>query len=58
LNLTLRRSVSYRARRSPGYARCPHRLTHQLELARCHYNFLRPHASDCRRAKPLGSELP
>jgi IS1 family transposase len=44
LNLTLRRSVSYLARRSPGHARCPGRLTDQLELARCHYNFLRPHA--------------
>jgi IS1 family transposase len=43
LNLTLRRSVSYLARRSPGHARCPGRLTHHLELARCHYNFLRPH---------------
>jgi len=44
LNLTLRRSVSYLARRSPGHARCTRRLTHQLALARCHYNFLRPHA--------------
>jgi IS1 family transposase len=44
LNLTLRRSVSYLARRSPGHARRSDRLTHQLELARCHYNFLRPHA--------------
>ncbi len=44
LNLTLRRSVSYLARRSPGHARCPGRLAHQLELARCHYNFVRPHA--------------
>ena len=44
LNLTLRRSVSYLARRSPGHARCSRRLSHQLELARCHYNFLRPHA--------------
>jgi hypothetical protein len=44
LNLTLRRSVSYLARRSPGHARCPGRLAHQLELARSHYNFVRPHA--------------
>ena len=43
LNLTLRRSVSYLARRTPGHARCPDRLTSQLELARCHYNWLRPH---------------
>lgn len=41
LNLTLRRSVSYLARRSLGHARCPRRLIHQLELTRCHYNFLR-----------------
>ncbi len=44
LNLTLRRSVSYLARRSPGHARCPSRLANQWELARCHYNFVRPHA--------------
>ena len=44
LNLTLRRSVSYLARRTPGHARCTRRLTDHLELARCHYNFLRPHA--------------
>jgi len=28
----------------PGHARCPCRLTIHLELPRCHYNFLRPHA--------------
>jgi len=44
LNLTLRRSVSYLARRSPGNARCPDGLVQQLELARCHYNFVRTHA--------------
>jgi IS1 family transposase len=44
LNLTLRRSVSYLARRSPGHARCPRCLAHLLELARCHYDFVRPHA--------------
>lgn len=43
LNLTLRQSVSYLARRSPGHARCPSYLTNQLQLARCHYNWLRPH---------------
>ena len=43
LNLTLRRSVSYLARRSPGHARCPRHLADQLELTRCYYNFLRPH---------------
>ena len=44
LNLTLRRSVSYLARRTPGHARCPGRLARQLELARCHYNWMRRHA--------------
>ena len=44
LNLTLRRSVSYLARRTPGHARCTDRLATQLELARCHYNWMRPHA--------------
>ena len=40
LNLTLRRSVSYLARRTPGHARCPRRLARQLELSRCHYNWI------------------
>ena len=44
LNLTLRRSVSYLARRTPEHARCPRRLARQLELSRCHYNWMRPHA--------------
>ena len=44
LNLTLRRSVSYLARRTPGHARCTGRLATQLEFARCHYNWMRPHA--------------
>ena len=44
LNLTLRRSVSYLARRTPGHARCPGRLAQQLELSRCHYNWMRPRA--------------
>ena len=44
LNLTLRRSVSYLARRTTGHARCTGRLATQLELARCHYNWMRPHA--------------
>jgi hypothetical protein len=43
LNPTLRRSVSYLTRRSPGHARCSVRLTHHLDLARSHDNFLRPH---------------
>ena len=44
LNLTLRRLVSYLARRTTGHARCTGRLATQLELARCHYNWMRPHA--------------
>jgi IS1 family transposase len=43
LNLTLRRSVSYLARRTTGHARCTGRLATQLELARYHYNWMRPH---------------
>ena len=43
LNLTLRQTVAYLRRRSPTHARCPLRLHHQLELARCHYNFIRKH---------------
>ena len=44
LNLTLRRSVSYLTRRTTGHARCMGRLATQLELARCHSNWIRPHA--------------
>ena len=44
LNLTLRRSVAYLARRTPGHARCPGRLARQLGLARCHSNWMRPQA--------------
>ena len=44
LNLTIRQSVAYLRRRSPTHARCEKRLHRQLELARCHYNFIRPHA--------------
>ena len=44
LNLTIRQSVAYLRRRSPTHARCEHRLHRQLELARCHYNFMRRHA--------------
>lgn len=43
LNLTLRQTVAYLRRRSPSHARCPARLYRQLELARCHYNFIRRH---------------
>ena len=43
LNLTIRQSVAYLRRRSPSHARCERRLHRQLELARCHYNFIRRH---------------
>jgi len=43
LNLTIRQSVAYLRRRSPTHARCERRLHRQLELARCHYNFIRRH---------------
>ncbi len=43
LNLTIRQSVAYLRRRSPTHARCEKRLHRQLELMRCHYNFIRPH---------------
>ena len=45
LNLTTRQSVSYLRRRSPTHARCERRLHRQLELARCHYNFVRHHTA-------------
>ncbi len=45
LNLTIRQSVAYLRRRSPTHARCEKRLHRQLELARCHYNFIRRHTS-------------
>ena len=44
LNLTIRQSVAYLRRRSLTQARCEKWLHRQLELARCHYNFIRPHA--------------
>jgi len=45
LNLTLRCSLAYLARRSPGHARSTKRLGHQLELFRYYYNFCRRHMS-------------
>ena len=45
LNLTIRQSVAYLRRRSQTHARCERRLHRQLELARCHYNFIRRHTS-------------
>jgi IS1 family transposase len=43
LNLTLRQSLAYLARRSPAHARCDRRLDEDVELVQCHYNFIRPH---------------
>ena len=45
LNLTIRQSVAYLRRRSPTHARCERRLHRQLELAHCHYNFIRRHTA-------------
>lgn len=43
LNLTLRQSLAYLARRSPAHARCDRRLDEDVELVQCHYNFIRRH---------------
>ena len=45
LNLTIRQGSSYLRRRSPCHSRRKERLESQLELVRCHYNFIRPHRS-------------
>ena len=45
LNLTIRQSVAYLARRSPSHAHCEDRLSEHLELARCYYNFVRRNAA-------------
>ncbi len=45
LNLTLRQTVAYLRRRSPTHARCAERLRRQLDLASCHYNFIRKHSA-------------
>ena len=45
LNLTLRQSLAYLARRSPSHAHCEGRLSEHLELARCYYNFVRRNAA-------------
>ncbi len=42
-NLTLRRSCSYLQRRTNSHARRENRLEENLELLRCHYNFIRSH---------------
>ena len=42
-NLTLRRSCPYLQRRTNAHARRVDRLEENLELLKCHYNFIRPH---------------
>ncbi len=44
LNLHLRRSCSYLHRRTSGRIRNPERLAAAVEIIRCGYNFVRPHA--------------
>jgi len=43
LNLTIRQSLAYLARRTLCHARSKEKLEEHLELVRCHYNFVRPH---------------
>jgi IS1 family transposase/transposase-like protein len=43
LNLTIRQACSYLTRRTTCHARSQDHLIGQLEMVRCHYNFLRPH---------------
>ncbi|MCB1744020.1 MAG: hypothetical protein KDK91_26845, partial [Gammaproteobacteria bacterium] len=43
LNLMLRQSTACLHRHASTHARCEQKLDHQLELARCYYNFARPH---------------
>jgi len=52
LNLTIRQGCAYLTRRTTCHARCVRQLENQIELVRCHYNFLRPH-----RALKFGPEL-
>ena len=52
LNLTIRQSTSYLTRRTTCFARYQEFLEKQLDILRCHYNFLRPH-----RALKFGSEI-
>ena len=51
LNLTIRQATAYLRRRTTCHARRKERLEDQLEIVRCHYNFLRPH-----RALKFGTE--
>jgi IS1 family transposase len=43
LNLTIRQSTSFLTRRTTCFARFEEFLEKQLDILRCHYNFLRPH---------------
>ena len=43
LNLTVRQGSAYLGRRTACHSRSEEHLRDQLELQRCHYNFLRPH---------------
>jgi hypothetical protein len=52
LNLTIRQGCAYLTRRSACHARCEKQLENQIEIVRCHYNFLRPH-----RKLKFGSEM-
>jgi IS1 family transposase len=51
LNLTIRQSSAYLARRTLSHARSKEKLEDHLELVRCYYNFARPH-----RALKFGRE--
>ena len=52
LNLTIRQGSAYLSRRTICHARSKQRLDDQLEILRCHYNFVRPH-----RALKFGPEM-
>lgn len=43
LNLTIRQGTAFLTRRTTCFARFPEYLINQLDILRCHYNFLRPH---------------
>jgi IS1 family transposase len=52
LNLTIRQSISYLARRTTCFVRYQEFLEKQMDILRCHYNFLSPH-----RALKFGTEI-
>jgi len=45
LNLTIRQSSAYLARRTLSHPRSKEKLAEHLELLRCYYNFVRPHGA-------------